>query len=265
MKTNDVFDIKRFTLLFRQNLIHHYRIILTSVIAVSGGLFLLLMFNQMVNRFNPWRYQQFIGLFMALSAILGIIYMGMAFPGLRSKERSYSFLLIPSSTFEKYLFEIINRIILFIIVFPILYWIIFNLEGNLMRLLQPGFEFRSYGFLNHELPWFHEAPGNKVWMAIIVINAVLMMYLVPFTGAASFMKHPLLKTFLALAVLLFFNLLLLSMFKNILGLGENMGDNHQFLFISTKEQALRFAGTYTMLINVGLLVASYFKLKEKGA
>jgi hypothetical protein len=265
MKTNDVFDIKRFTLLFRQNLIHHYRIILTSVIAVSGGIFIILMFSHFISQFRPWQYQQFMSTFVSLFVILGIIYTGTAFPGLRSREKSYSFLLIPSSTFEKYLFEIVNRVILFIIAFPLLYWLVFTLEGNFMRILHPGFDFHSIGFFSQHPPWESVTTAEKAWGILILVNMGLMIFLIPFTGSASFMKHPILKTILSMAVLFFFNLIIISIFMNLLGFRDHMVDNHQFLFISTKEQALVAGGIYTTLINLGLLFASYFKLKERGA
>ena len=265
MKTNEVFDIKRFTLLFRQNLIHHYRIILTSVIAVSGGIFIIIMFSHFMNQFRPWGYQEFMSTFMSLFIILGIIYTGTAFPGLRSREKSYSFLLLPSSTLEKYLFEIVNRVLLFVIAFPILYWIIFTVEGNLMRVLHPGFDFQNIGFFSEHAPWENVSAAEKGWGIVILVNLVFMNFNVPFTGAVSFMKHPILKTILALAIVVFFNLIVLWFLMKGLGFKDHMVDNHRFLFISTKEQALTAGGIYTTLINLGLLAASYFKLKEKGA
>jgi hypothetical protein len=266
MKTNDVFDIKRFSLLLRQNMIHHYRIIMTSVIAVSGGLFILLMLNQLANRYRPWQYQQFIGLFIAMFIILGILYVGTAFPGIRSKEKSYSFLLLPASTFEKYAFEFINRIILFIIALPMIYWLVFFLEGNFMRLMHPGFEFQSFWFFNERFPALNSAGPDHGWIILIFINLGLMIFIIPFTGATSFMKYPILKTILALAIVFFFHLFLVFFLMKVLGFKDHMvNKSPEFLFMSTREQVVRFAGIYTTLINLGLIAASFFKLKEREA
>ena len=261
MKTNDIFDINRFARLFRQNLVHNYRMIITTLVAVCGGLFIIMMFSQVTAHFRAWGYQEFIATFTSLFIVLGILYAGSAFPGFRSKEKGFSYLMTPASVFEKYLFEIVARIIFFIILLPVIYWLVFVIEGNIMRIFHPGYAFHNVWFFNRS---FSVPPDvQSGWFVVIGINLCWLIFMIPFTGASAFMKHPLVKTLFAIAIIFFFHVLLVYFFMEILGFGHHMVHSESFLFMSDKQSIVRFAGIYLTLINLGLIAASFFKLKER--
>ncbi len=263
MKTSNLFNPDRFIRLFRQNLIHNARINLITIVAICGGLFALMMMNQVAAHFQSPNYNDFIGLFLFMFIVLGIIYSGNAFPGLRSREKSFTYLLNPASTFEKYLFEIVNRILFFIILFPIIYWVVFFIEGNLMHVINPGFEFRSYWFFNHNI----SPPADfDIWAKLLAVNLGLMIFFIPFTGASAFMKAPFIKTMFSIALVVFFQVIIIYLLVKIIGPHTFNKVHHPvFLWIDSKEGLVQFGAVYTLLINLSLLSVSYFKLKEKEA
>ncbi len=263
MKTNNIFNSDRFLSLFRQNLIHNARMILITLVALSGGLFILLMLPQIANHDHVPQYRDFMGLFLFIFIALGIIYSGMAFPGFRSKEKCFSYLLNPASNFEKYLFEIINRIFVFIILVPLIYWIVYYIEGNMMHVINPSFEFHTYWYFNHNMP----APVDfDFWAKLLTVNLGLLIFFIPFTGASAFIKVPLIKTMFSIAVIVFIQAMIVYLMVKIVGPHE-FAKVHEpaFLWIETKEGVIQFAAVYTLLINLAMLSVSYFKLKEKEA
>lgn len=264
MKTNDIFNLSRFIRLFKQNLIHNYRMILISIISVSGGIFILLLLNQLANRFRPWMYGQFMSLFLFLFIALGIVFIGTSFPGLRSREKSYSYLLTPASSLEKFLFEFISRPLLFIVTMPLIYWIIYTVEGKIMHILNPDFIFTSFWFFRAES--INIPSDIRFWVIALLVNAGIFFFIIPFTGAASFMKHPLLKTYFSFAIFFFLNLFVVYFFMEILGFKEHIsGHQDGFLFMDSKESMIKFFTFYLIIVNLATLSVAYFKLKEKEA
>ncbi len=124
-----------------------------------------------------------------------LIWCGQAFSAFRSKEKSMDYLMTPASSSEKYLFEFINRIIVFLIFFPILYWVLTNLVTGIFHYYIP--EYRNYKFAYGDLI------GTR-WSArelTLIGGLALLMLTLPFTGATYFQKVPLLKTILIVALL----------------------------------------------------------------
>ena len=192
MKTSDVFKVNRFVNLFKQNLIHNYQVIVVSLIALCGGLFLLFLLIQFGTGFRPWEFRHFISSFIFLFLSIGIIYIGTAFPRLRTSVKRYTYLLTPASHFEKYLFEIISRLILFIVALPLIYMVVYTLEGILIQFLHPSFVFQPIWELSvGSSAIFHDL---NIWVIILIANIGFTIYIIPFVGANIFMKHPLLKT-----------------------------------------------------------------------
>ncbi len=263
MKTNNIFKPERFISLFRQNLIHNARINLISLVAVCGGLFILMMTNQAANQFRTLDFDAFIGIFLFMFIVLGVIYAGNAFPGLRSREKSFTYLLNPASAFEKFLFELINRIVVFIILMPLIYWAVFFIEGNLMHIINPAYEFHSWWFVNHSIP----TPEDfGFWARLLAVNLGLLIFFIPFTGAGAFMKVPLIKTMFSIAILVFIQVIVVYLVIKLVGSHEFGKVNQpEFLWIDSREGVIRFAAIYTLLINLALLSVTYFKMKEKEA
>jgi hypothetical protein len=261
MQANNILSIPRLGLLFRQGFIHNSRMMVMSFVAFCGALFLLLLIIQLAGGHNSLDQESFSVIFLFIVIPLAIIYAGTAFSGFRSKEKSYSYLLTPASAFEKFLFEFINRVLLFVIIVPLVYWVVFNIEGRFVTAVAPDYAFVPRKLVDL-LAVIHDP--DPMWAYAVAVFAMLI-FTIPFAGAASFNKYPLPKALFIVALLFFFNGFLIYLFVVPLGF-ENYTlpeGKRYILFIENEDSAVRALTGYGLLINVGLLLAAYFKLKEK--
>ena len=264
MKTSDTFNISRFGLLIKQHLIHNHRMLIISVVGFCGGLFMLLLIIQAMNEFEAWTQNAFDTTFLTIFIGSALLYTGTSFPGLRTREKSYGYLLNPASTLEKFLFELTSRIILFIILIPLMYWIVFNAEGYFLQALHSKFQFVPRTFSQFPLVKVSENSPVPYWIITMSCAFGLLIFTLPFTGTTVFTKYPLPKTLFAVAIIFFFHLFLVFFFLEILDFGSNGPRDGKVLGMDA-EGAIRFFTIYAVIANVVLLTAAYFKLKEREA
>lgn len=186
-----------------------------------------------------------------------LIWCGQAFPGFRSKEKSMDYLMTPASSFEKFLFEFINRILLFLILFPIIYWAVTNVVTGIFHHYIP--EYINYKFVYGDLI------GSNLSNRELTLAASLgfLMFTLPFTVATYFQKMPLLKTILIVALLvgIYFGIGFI-LFKG-LHIQEYRLANGRLLFMYNAEDG-KLAGIFAAILgNIVILVIGYFKIKEK--
>jgi hypothetical protein len=263
MQANNVLSLPRLGLLFRQGFVHNFRMLLISVVAFCGALFLLLLAIQALESDSKnIDREKFAAIFMFIVIPLSIIYTGTAFPAFRSKEKSYSYLLVPASAFEKFIFEFFNRVFLFLIVIPVLYWAVFNIEVGFAKAIMREHVFESRA-LTDLLAMADSSTPGRVWGLMTVLASLIVV--IPFTGAASFTKYPVPKTLFIVAVVFLFNFLIAYLFIEVVGVGNYHlpADDKSVLFIEEETSAFRAATIYGLIINAGLLLAAYFKLREK--
>lgn len=139
-----MFSFKRFIALFKQSLIINKKTMAISIAGISGTLFVLLMVFQKLDNFEYWTNENYFSVFLVFFFSLGIIYSSLSFPAFRSKEKSITYLTLPISASEKFIFELLTRIVLFILFMPMLFWVISNIEGRIMHYYIP--EFINYKF-----------------------------------------------------------------------------------------------------------------------
>jgi hypothetical protein len=97
-----------------------------------------------------------------------------------------------------------------------------------------------------------------------MLSGGLMIFIVPFLGAVSFTKAPLIKTIFAVAIIFFFNLLIIYFFLETLGFNR-FYSAAPLLFMADVEDGILGSILATLIFNVGFMVAAYFKLKEREA
>ena len=204
MNVTTTFSNERFSLLFRRFWVYHQKLLWLSVSGLVAAIFLILFALQIVTDFSPWGAGEFIMVFIWIFMVSAIIYAGLSFPGLRSKHASSGYLLTPATTMEKFLFEFVVRILLFIAIVPTAYWMIFQVEGRLVELINPDFVFQSFSFFDaFKLPTEIE----NTWMKIFTATEGLLFLTVPFYGATYFARYPIVKTVVVASIVLFFHLL----------------------------------------------------------
>jgi len=195
---------------------------------------------------------------------LGISYAAFSFPAFRSKEKSMTYLTLPASTSEKFVFELLSRIVAFIILMPILFWVIANLEGVLVHYYYPeliNYQF-SYG---KSLTSFTKDVDVKQ-VIFLIIQMVLFGFIAPFTGGSHFSKSPLFKTLLTFSIIVvsyfLFSLFLVKAFDLLQGLSAGNKGMH---FRGNREIAIIMFKIGFTLTNLSLLAIAWFSLKEKEA
>ncbi|HLP05466.1 MAG TPA: hypothetical protein VK152_08565 [Paludibacter sp.] len=130
MNTNQVFSLKRFSLLVRSDLMINYKKYLLTITGafILGFVFLygsmprLVVGSQTLHSWEIFDDQRYMNIFIASIMALGV-WVGSSFPGLGSKVKTANYLLIPSSTFEKFASQFFIRIVCGTAIFLILFWI----------------------------------------------------------------------------------------------------------------------------------------------
>ncbi len=263
MTANNIFDIRRFGMYIRYHVIQNYKMILISIFGFSAATFILLFLVQMAHDFTPLDHDAIRGIFLFIFFLTGIIYCGTAFPGLRSKEKAIGWLLLPVSSFEKYFFEFINRILLFLVLMPLLFWMVYLIEGSFVSVVFPSYKMNLASLTNILFYDFQPPVEYKSWFILMFSSLVSLVFIIPLTGATAFMKHPLLKTLLVFAIVFLFHLLLGFFLVQVLNLDRYHPRNETILFIGSEKSALIFFTTYSLIINFALIACGYFKIKER--
>jgi hypothetical protein len=278
MQTNNLFLYKRFLLLCRQSLIINKKIIAIALSAFTGTLFIALILFQSVNHFElNWELKHYSVLFILLFFFIGVGYSSSAFPAFRSKEKSLTYLMLPATLPEKFVFEFLTRIVLFFVLMPLLFWGVVYIESGLIHQFVPDFE--QFNVLNSS--WNHgifSVPSNGTSDSgpfgsphnYYTIQNMLLILLTTFTGASHFTKSPFLKTMLTVAIIyagygIFISLLVKGLNLNSL----NSSFFHLLFFrnqndaVAIQHDAVFFASLVLTVINLTLLSIAFFRLKEK--
>jgi len=260
MQTNHSFSFQRFALLCKQSLIINKKLIGITLTGFVGTLFLALIFFQSISHFSEWRQEEYMRLFLFLFPLFGIIFCGMAFPAFRSKEKSMAFLMLPASDSEKYIFEFLIRVVLYILIMPFLFWNVVYLENSVVHSFIPSIvvmgNITSVGNLT-----FNGLSSG--WVTYLIIQGGLFIFISAFTGASHFIKSPLLKTMFTLSVVVAGGALFTLLLVKGLNLREFHPVNHRVLFIKNEQEAMAAFSIGITLINLSLLAIAWFRLKEK--
>lgn len=262
MQSNNQFSFTRFMILFKQSFKLNKKLFGIILAGVAGTLFISLFLFQSASRAANWDQVAYFATFIFFFFTFGIIYSSLSFSAFRSKEKTISYLMLPVSNNEKFLFEFFTRIVAFIIIMPLLYMAVANIEGVIVNHYAP--ELINYKF-SFTRAW-NEITRNKPidgWTRVAFISGGLFVLIAPFTGASTFSKSPLVKTlFVFSAIVCGYFLLAYLLFKG-LNLKEYHPGNNGILFIKNKHQAVAATAIAITVINLSLLTISWFSLKEK--
>lgn len=261
METNNTFSFKRLELLFRQSFIINKKLIGISLIGAAGILFVALFFIQSINNFRSWTNYTGMVFFLFCSVSLGGIYTSQSFPAFRSKERTLSFLMLPSSASEKFIFEFLTRIVAFILFIPLLFWGVANLEGAIVHHYVPRLINYKFSF-GQGLTEFIIKRKINGWDIFAIIQGCLFVFITTFTGACHFSKSPRVKTLFTLSVIIGgYALLAYLLFK-----GLNLKDynpSYGKIFPKNNEEFITTFSIAASVVNLSLLAIAWFGFKEK--
>ncbi len=260
METNNNFSMHRMLLLYKQYINLNAKNIL---ITVGAAIFIIIgihtffhaqEFRALHRGHVSKEYHGAIFSFVFFGTCL--LWVGQAFPGLRSKEKTMEYLMIPASIPEKFLFEFFNRIVIFLIFFPIIYWVATNIVTGIFHSQIP--EYTDYMFEYSNL-----FPTWETRFFVLAASLGMLFFTLPFTGATYFQKLSLVKTILAVALIFgFFTLIVYLAIKGF-DIGQYSPKDNKILFMKNRHDAQLAAIYAAVLANLVILAIGYFKLKEK--
>jgi hypothetical protein len=254
---NRTFSLTRAGLLIRQYFYLYGKNVLISIAAATAIVFVLNAFLFSIN-YSMSKYDQFDLFFsMVFLFALGgaaILWTGQAFPPFRSGIGTHNYLLTPASHLEKLVVEILLRIGLLLLIFPLIYWVATNFAMLVMSIVP---EYDLYGF-SFQLP--EESLPIRDYALFISLG--MMVPVIVFTGSTYFRKLPSVKTIAVVFMVVVVWWALIYFVMEIIGFKNYYKDDGSLMFID-RENAKIITIVTTWVINIYLIVISYFKLKEK--
>lgn len=227
-----------------------------TIIGISTifGFFSVILFFSALNGANAWDKMN--NFYVAGFIISGIFLSGMAFTNFRNKEKTMNYLMLPASTLEKLISELLLTTIVFAIVYTILFFV-FNLAASLVASI--------YGL-----------PTNFVNLMDLNVLEGFMYYVIFqsifLAGSATFRRAPLFFTLFSLfvawiAVFIFVVIISTSLkgeFENLAFNNFNIGPN-TFPKEDIENHILVQIPKYMFYYLTAPLfwLVTYFKIKEK--
>lgn len=280
MNSNTFFSFSRFYRLLRNDiLLNHKKYLLTIAGAfILGFIFIYLqlpnyVYNDSINKYDASRY---ITLFTICLVGLGAI-VGSAFSELSNKVKISNYLLLPASTFEKFLSQFVIRVIAGTVIFLFIFWV----DTHLARIVALD-HIRSLNgqLLGHEKYDYIEKfnysmllikskyPVVTYWRLFEGIGQILTFFslgMFLFSVKIFFRKLGLIKTGISLVVAIYLMVVLMACFSHLFyseTFGVNIA-NLDYKLSNGYSNVEIFFSTLAYLAPLFLLPLGYFKLKEK--
>jgi hypothetical protein len=195
------FNLKRFGLLIKNDLLVNKQIIFTSVATVAIVLFLYaLIFANGVANFHPIAY-------LLLLFIGGFWTSSLAFKDLHDKQRNYIFLTLPCSNLEKFLSKLLLTSVGYVLCTLLGFYLLSLLVLAIDALL-----------FHHGQAVFNPFRDN----ILFYLRDYIILQSVFFLGSVYFKSHAMTKTILALAslalIFILFTFLIVILFLGPYGL-----------------------------------------------
>ncbi len=274
---NQVYDFKRIVLLARLKFNLHKKVLMMSVLGYFGLLLIIGFFIAYAGRNNTEEfsfYETFHYISISIMMLLGCVLLASrSFQDMNTPERSIGQILIPASTFEKFILPMISTSIIWL-VFSFVSYHLFSLIFNCAWSCSFGYDFQIfYASEIFKIPFLFE-----ITLAIILVHSTFLL------GAATFKRYPIVKTLISLTVLQWsFSLLALIVIVILFGSMENFGEAMESLgnlladkdwfvdriiykgeVIETMGYRIRYFWRLMMfLVSTAFYVTAYFKLKER--
>ena len=280
MNSNKFFSFSRFYQLLRNDILLNYKKYLLTIVGAFILGFILIFLN-MPNQVSPYPNGKFdatsySNLFITCLFGLGA-FVGSAFSELSSKVKISNFLLVPASTFEKFLSQFTIRFIAGTIILLVLFWIdthlariaaLSRIEGIDGHLAGP----EKYDYIEK----FHwsmfliksKYPTLTNWRLFEGIGMILTWFslgMFLFSIKIFFRKLGLIKTGISLVATIYLLTVVMAGFSHIF-YPETVGfgiANIDYKLSNGYSNSEIFFNSIGYLAPLFLLPLGYFKLKEK--
>jgi len=263
MKQNKYFSMGRFARLFRNDLMINQKTYFFAMVGISIALFTITYSLMRSNtRFNE---NDFTALFLMYLMGIGVL-IGTGFPAFSSSTKTNHYLLIPASSFEKFLVQFVIRIILLMPIALGIFWIDMHMaKATMIPDLANGFDPATQIKDFHFNMLFNQIdPGHEIKMFILSLFSVSTIL---FAGSAFFNRFALVKTLIVSAIIVFTVYCSFVFFSHIfypeVVHGFDVHLNH-YVIDGDNLNNLTFLGYIIGGLSwLFFLPLAYFKLKEK--
>jgi hypothetical protein len=264
MKTIQIFNFNRFGKYAKSTIAITYKQNLLAWGALVTFIFLASLIAMADNSSN-WNRDGWIPLFLGIYFIAGIIYAGVSFAPFRSKEKTIMSLMMPVTPFERLLYEFLEKVVVYIILLPIVFYLFSTFALVFRNIFEPHQMVTVNGinsFPFKPVSWSTLIKASDGFFAAFFSLSVFLFSL-SFTGAATFRKYPLIKTVVfvgvVLAVIAGYFVLIFQKLQLQNPWLESIGDHW------SKEQGVTLMVSLAVVASLITLAFAYFKLKEKEA
>ena len=261
MKQNKYFSPGRFARLFRNDLIINQKTYLFTLAGLGIAIYALTYFVMRTN--TKFQYDEYIALLLFYLVVMGVI-IGTAFPALTNQINTGNYLLAPGSTFEKFLVQVVVRIVIFVPVALIIYWISVHLaKASQIPDLERGFDpskiadFHFNG-LFESITMFRDK--------LIIVISIFSVASVLFAGSVYFNRFALVKTLIVSGIVVGGVVCSFVLFSHIFYPTETHGFDVRLKTYKITETLYNVQLAAYLLGGLSwifFLALAYFKLKEK--
>jgi len=264
MRTIKLFNMKRFGRFAKSTICLNYKqtLMMCGVLAISIFVISLIA---MAQNTSQWNKDGWIPVFIVNYFVAGIIYAGFAFSQFRSKEKTIMSLMVPVTPFERFLYEFIEKIASYILLYPFLFWIFSSLAvfvGNAYPTKNISVKVNGFTTYPFETISYQQPIANAENGLIPMLFALsILAFTLAFAGAATFRKNPLVKTIIFVGVV--FGIIAGYIYLIAVKLKLQYPWIEILKDYLQKEQAFVILTIILLAFSLITFCYSYFKLKEK--
>jgi hypothetical protein len=227
---NQFFSFDRFTLLVKKHWADNKKRYTLSVLAFAGLLIAWFSLSIIVgDEFGAMHKDLQQGTFFFLLFIIGSLYASQYFGEFGSKPKASNFLLVPASTFEKFLCSLLYTMLLFFVVFTAVFYLVDILMATIANSVAanngPG---TKVGVANIFTVVFVKVSGNRIINFSVFYVLLQSVFLL---GSAYFRKYSFIKTIISCFVAWLLCMLVFYILNELLEVVGTDGMNAELMFI----------------------------------
>jgi hypothetical protein len=270
------FNFQRWSLLVGNHWAENKKRYLLSIAAYMSLLFVWFIFVMVTDPSDPLAENlQEVSFYFSLF-LVGPFYASQYFKDLSSKARGTNYLLVPASTFEKFLCSVFYTLIVFLFIIIPAFYVVDVLAVVFANLFHPGYD---GSILYNGLPVkasitnvFRFEQSGEDNIPLLVFLLFIGVQSAALLGSVYFGNYSYIKTAIALTLLLLFLALIESwLMKSIGPKGMVLGNGKFQVYDEGKIKQILMPGwvgnvlwfLFRYSIQPILWLATYFRLKEK--
>lgn len=281
---NNTFNIKRFDLAFRKELIENmrrYTLLMITMLGLTTLVIILNKLNYCMNYINTngdsYKDSTYLNLSLLIYLILAFFAFGIWFSStfstsMNSKLKRISYLVTPTSNLEKYFVHWIITTIGFIFTFFIAAWIGDIIGVSICSVVYPDVDIQFLDFsklfapldLDHEKRAAFAIPHDYI---PFVISAYFLLQSIFLLGSTFWEKMSFLKTFSSLAIIIsvFFltcRWMILLVYGGKINGYANVLNSYELGDSITEYQAILWVSAIMVIFALIFWILAYFRMKE---